>query len=177
MLRDFIKAALRILDLRARRHVDRRIIGDIDDLLADHNEIAANGEIVNRAAIVGGVDDGGGLGGEARQILRHCDAAEIVVAQKCFQRHDRGDFPRADKLRDDFENPAVQFFGEMFCAEKIRNAVKGVVIDEDGAEQRLLRLHIMRRRAVGGVFSACCGKNRAAARHIFDSGHGFIQLC
>ena len=83
-LGDRIELALGVLDLFARARVDRRVIGRVDDILADEDEIAAKSEIVDGAAIVLGVDDGGCFRRQAGEILRHGDAAEIVFAKKVF---------------------------------------------------------------------------------------------
>ena len=40
-LRQFIELALGVLDLRARREIDRRVEGDIDHVLADPDQVAA----------------------------------------------------------------------------------------------------------------------------------------
>ena len=70
-LGDLVELALGLLDLLARAGVDRRVIGDVDDVLADADQVAPDRQIVDRAAVVLGVDDRRRLGGEARQILRH----------------------------------------------------------------------------------------------------------
>ena len=44
---------LGVLDLVGRRHVDRRVIGDVDHVLADRDQRAARGEVVDGAAVVG----------------------------------------------------------------------------------------------------------------------------
>ena len=54
---DLVEPALGLLDLRAGRMVDRRVIGDVDHLLADRDEAAPDREIVDHAAVIGGVDD------------------------------------------------------------------------------------------------------------------------
>ena len=59
------------LDLLGRGHVDVGVIGRRRHLLADLDQRAADGEVVDRLAVIGGVDDGGRLGGEAREVLRH----------------------------------------------------------------------------------------------------------
>ena len=58
--------ALGVLDLVGRAHVDRRVIGDVDHVLADRDQRAARREVVNGAAVVGGVDDVDGFRGKAR---------------------------------------------------------------------------------------------------------------
>ena len=79
-----IELAFGFLDLLARARADRRVIGRVDDILADEDQIAAKGKIVNGAAIVLGIDDGGRFRREAGEILRHGDAAKIMLAEKCL---------------------------------------------------------------------------------------------
>ena len=40
------------------------------------------------------------------------------------------------------EDAPVQFLGEMLGLQEVGDAVEGVVVDQDGAEQRLFRLDI-----------------------------------
>ena len=87
---DRIEFAFGVLDLLARARVNRRVVSRVDDILADEDEIAAQCEIVDGAAIILGVDDGCCFRREAGEILRHCDAAEIVFAKKRFQGDRRG---------------------------------------------------------------------------------------
>ena len=65
-----VKLLLGLLDLGGGRRVDRRIVGGVDHRLADLNQLAADGEVVDGAAVILGVDDGGGVGGEPAEILR-----------------------------------------------------------------------------------------------------------
>ena len=55
--------------------------------------------------------------------------------------------PPRIRLDDDLEDLAVQRVEEMLRQEEIRDAVERLVVDEDSAEQRLLRLDIVRRLA------------------------------
>lgn len=60
---DLVKPPLGFFDLLTRRGVDRRVIGDVDDILADIDQVPAQRQIVDRAAIVFRIDDGRGFGG------------------------------------------------------------------------------------------------------------------
>jgi hypothetical protein len=48
----------------------------------------------------------------------------------------------------------VQGIGEVFRPQELRDALVGGVVDQDGAQQRLLRLEIVRRLAQTDVFGA-----------------------
>ena len=154
VLGDRIKLALGLLDLVARRGGDRRIIGAVDDVFADGDQIAPNGKVMNHPAVIGGIDDRRRLRREAGEILRDGDAAEIVFAEKGLERDRRGELAGADQLRRDIVDAAVQFIGKMLRLEKIRYAVEGVVVDENRAEKRLFGLDIMRRHAEARIAGA-----------------------
>ena len=137
---DRVQLALGLLDLLARTDIDRRVVGAVDDVLADQDQVAPRREVVDRATVILGVDDGRGLRRQAREILRHGDAAEVAVPQEGLQRDRRRHLAGADQLRGDVVDALVDLFGEMIRPEEIGDAIEGVVVDEDGAEQRLLRL-------------------------------------
>ena len=99
--------------------------------------------------------------------MRHRDAADIVLAEKGLQRHRRRELARADQGSRDLEDAAMNLLDEMLASEKIRDAVEGVVVDEDRAEQRLLGVEIVRRRAIG----ALRGGDRRCGE-LFDRRHG-----
>ena len=67
--------ALGRLDLLAAVLLSLGIEGPVDDVLADPDQAAAQGEVVDQAAILGGVDDGLGGLGEACQIARAVELA------------------------------------------------------------------------------------------------------
>ena len=77
--------------------------------------------------------------------MRDRDAAEILVAEKGLQ-GDRGrDLAGLDEARGDLVDAPVQVLEEMAGLEEVRDPVIGVVVDEDGAEQRLLGVDVVRR--------------------------------
>ena len=148
-LGDLVEAPLGLLDLVARARIDRRVIGDVDDILADRNEFAPHREVVDAAAIVVGVDDGRRFAGEAGEILRHGDAAEVMLAEEGLERDRRRQLAGPDQRSRDLENAAMNLLDEMLAPEEVRDAVERVVVDEDRAEQRLFGLEVVRRRAIG----------------------------
>ncbi len=148
-LGDLVEAPLRLLDLLARARIDRRVIGDVDHVLADRDQVAPEREVVDAAPVVVGVDDGGRFGREPRQILRNGHAAEVVVAEKGFQR-DRGrELALTDHRAGDLEDAAMNLLDEMLAAQEIRHPVVGVVVDQDRAEQGLLGFDIGGGNAIG----------------------------
>ena len=51
-LGELVEPALGVLDLVARREIDRRVEGDVDHVLADDDQLAADREVVDRAAVI-----------------------------------------------------------------------------------------------------------------------------
>ena len=164
---DLVEAPLGLLDLLARRQVDGRIVGRVHHVLADADEVAAHGEVVDRAAVILGVDDGRGFGGEAREILRHGEAAEIVLAQERLQRDGRRHLAGADQLRGDLEDAPVNLFVEVLGAQEIGDAVERVVVDEDRAQQGLFGLDVVRGETVRCLFGRVRKLHEPAAE-VFD---------
>ena len=160
----FEQPPLGILDLLGRRHVDRRIIGDVDHVLADRDQRPARRQIVDRAPVICGIDDGDRLGGKPRQILRNRHLADLFVGrQEGLDRHRIGGLAHAHEFAGDLIDLAVDRLVEMRRLQEIRDAVIGVVIDENRAKQRLLGLDIVGRLAV---------KRRLRARQFADCfGH------
>ena len=88
-LGEFVEAALGRLDLVLRARIDRQVVGGIDHLLADLDQRAADREVIDGAAVIGGIDDGGGFGGEAGEILAGRQAGNVDVARQEGLQRDR----------------------------------------------------------------------------------------
>src|SRR5665213_3784851 len=77
--RQFVELAFGVLDLRARGEIDRRVEGDIDHVLADPDQVAAQRHVIDRPSVILGVDDSGGFGGEAGEVLADGHAAKVGI--------------------------------------------------------------------------------------------------
>ena len=145
------QARLGLLDLLLGREVDGRIVGDVDHVLADQDQLAAGGEVVDGAAVVAGVDDGGGVGGEPAEVLRHRQAGvdRLGVLEEGPERDRRRLLARGDQLGGRLVDLLVQRIVEVLRLQEARHAVVRLVVDEDGAEQRLLGLDVVGRGAEG----------------------------
>jgi hypothetical protein len=134
-LGQFIKLTLGVLDLAARREVDRRVESDIDHVLADQNQRAADRQVVDGAAVILGIDDGGGLGRQPRQILAERHAADVDTGiEKGLQRDRRRDLAGADQIARDLIDLLMDRLEKVLRIEKIRDAVERFVIDQDRAQ-------------------------------------------
>ncbi len=145
---DFVKLALGILDMARRRGVDRRVVGEVDHILADRDQIAADREVIDGAAEILGIDDRGRLGGEPRQVLIERKAGDIQIGrQERLQGHRRRQLVGADQTAGKLKDLPMNRLEEMLWLKEVGDAVERLVIDQDRAQQRLLSLDIMRRRA------------------------------
>ena len=105
-----------------------------NDVLADRYQLPAQVQVVDRSAVMLGIDDGDGSFGQARQVLSAADLGErAVLVEEAFQRHRIGDLPALDQLADSREDPAVHGIAEMLGREELGDAAVGGIVDEDGA--------------------------------------------
>ena len=154
-LGELVEPPLGILDLVARREIDRRVIGDIDHVLADDDQRAPDGEIVDGASVVLGVDHRRRLGGEPREVLARGQPGDVEIGrQERLQRHGARDLAGADQARAELEDLGMDRLEEVLRLEEVGDAVERLVVDQDRAQQRLFRLDVVRggtkdRRVVG----------------------------
>ena len=127
--------------------VDRRVEGAVDDVGADIDELAALRQLIDRAAIFLGIDDGRGRRGKPREIGGSADLLQRLVALEIgLERDGRGKLARADERRGRLIDARMHAFAEKWVGfEKGRNPVAGLVVDEDRAQKSLFGLEIVRR--------------------------------
>src|SRR6185312_7037611 len=143
------KPLFRRLDLLRRLAVEIVAKGFVDDVLADGDELAAEMEVVDGAAVILGVDNGYHRGGKPREILRPADLLQrAILVEEIFQRDRIGELAALHQLGDRAEDAAMDAFGEMRRFQEFGDAVIGGVVDENRAQQRLLCFEIGRRGAV-----------------------------
>ena len=157
--RQLVEPPFGILDLGARRKVDRRVEGDIDHVLADPDQVAAQRQLVDGAPIVLRIDDGGGFGGKACQVLTDRHAADVDVGRQEGLQRDRGcHLAHPDQAAGGLKDGLMDRLQEVFGLKKIRNPVERVIVDQDRAQKALLCLDIVRSAAesrgsrLGGEF-------------------------
>ena len=146
LLGERIETALGLFDLSLRRLVDGALVGRIDHVLADDDQRSPRREIVDRAAILGGVDDRRGVGGEPAEVLRHghIRVDRLDVLEERLDRDRRRRLAGVDQRRERLVNAPVQRIEEMIGRQKARHAVERLVVDEDCTEQRLLGFEVVR---------------------------------
>ena len=115
----FVQPALGILDLRARRKIHRRVERDIDHVLADPNQVAAQRKLVDRSPVILGVDDGGCFGGEAGEVLADRHAADVGVGgDEGLQRYRGGDLAHPDQAAGGLVDGLMDRFEKCFGSRK-----------------------------------------------------------
>ena len=124
--------------------------GVVHHRLADVDQLPAQPRIMDRAAILAGIDDADHRGEELREIggaadlLQHAGMLELAL-----QGHGVGELPRLDAPRDGLEDAAVDRVGEMVGGEELADPLIGLVVGQQRAEQGLLGLDVGGRQALG----------------------------
>jgi hypothetical protein len=131
--------------------LDLRLVGAVDDLFAEIDELALDEQVVDQPAVIADIDDADHRGCEFAEITRPADIGQGAVLFEEHPQGDRiGDLVAQDQARQRIVDAAVHRIGEMFGLQEIGDAVEGVVVGEDRAEQGLFGFEIVRRRAEGG---------------------------
>ena len=143
------------LDLLQRHFVDIRAEGAVDHALADVDELPTEIEVVHRAAERGGVDHVYGRRRQAREVPGAARRLHrLVLLDIGLERDGAHHLTALDQARQRVEQLAVQGIGEVLGAQEFGHPLVGCVVDQDGAQQRLFRLEIVRRLAQAQVFCA-----------------------
>ncbi len=153
---DAVEFALGAFDLGERRHLFRRIECALDHVAPDRDQRAEQGEIINLLGEIAGADDRRARSGQLGEIGRATDLAHCVVGLEHRAKCNRvGDHILVGHAEDGVVDAAVQRLEIMVRAKLQLNVLNQPVVDHQRAEQRCLRLDIMRERGgdgrVGGI--------------------------
>ena len=103
---------------------------------------------MNRAGVVLGVDDGHRGAGQTGEILGPADVGQgIVVLEVMFEGDRIGHLAALHELQDGIVDTAVNGLVELFGEQEAGDDMDFFVVDEEGAEKRLLGLVVMGKRA------------------------------
>ncbi len=111
-------------------------------------------------AVVFGVDDCRCFSGKPGKILTDGEAPDVDAGiEEGLERDRRRELSGADQVTRELIDLLMDRLEEMRRLEKIRNAVKSFVVDQDSAQQRLFRLDVMRSGTVerGRFFGLLAG--------------------
>ena len=129
------------------------VVGLVDDVLADLDQPALDRQVVHDLAVLGRVDDRLGGVGEPAQVARAVELAQrLVLLEQDLERDRVGELAAADPLLAALVDPGVDRLEEVLGAQELADAVVGLVVDQDGAQQRLLGLDVVRLDAEGAGF-------------------------
>ena len=143
---ELVELLLRDLDLLQCRLVDVAAERAVDHAFAEIDELAAEIEVVDHPAEGRGIDHMDGGGGEPGEVGRAARRLHRLVALDIgLERDGAHHLAALDQARQRIVELAMQRVGKMLRPQEFGHALIGGVIDQDGAEQRLLRLEIMRR--------------------------------
>ena len=127
------------------------IVRAVDRVLADGDQRATRGEVMDGAAVILGVDDGCRLRGERAEILPHLQRRRDrgVLVEVGAQRDWCEAFCRLSEVPHQLVDLLMQRIVEVMRIEERGHAVHRLVVDEDRAKQRLFGLQIVRGLAEG----------------------------
>ncbi len=145
VLGEVVEPCLRLLNLGFGRLIDGAVEGGVDQVLANDDELAAHGQVVDGPAIVMRIDDGGGTGGQATQVLgdREMRVDRLGVLEERLQGDRRGLLARLDELCGNLIDLRMQGVVEMDGLQEARDPIQSLVVDQDGAQQGLFGLDIV----------------------------------
>jgi hypothetical protein len=117
---------------------------------ADVDQLPPQPGVVDRAAVLAGIDDAHHGGKQLREVG---SAADFLKDARMFEfglqrdgvRKLAGFYAPCDRLVD----AAVDRIDEVLGGEELGNPLIGLVVGEQGPEQRLLRLQVGRRQSLG----------------------------
>ncbi len=146
LLGERVETALGFFDLDLGGMIDGAVVGRVDHILADHDQRPPGREIVDRAAVLGGVDDRRRVGGEPAEILRHGHVRvdRLGIFKERLDRDRRRRLAGVDQRRERFEYAPVQRIEEMIRRQEARYAVERFVVDEDRTQERLFGFEVVR---------------------------------
>ena len=110
-------------------------------------------------SVVSRIDDGDEILLQVGEVTRTADIGQgLVTFKEMLQCNRVGDLPAFDQLAAGCEDSGMTFVGEVFRQKEIRDLLKGTVVGQDRAEERLLRLVVDRRLAQIAVVGIAPGK-------------------
>ncbi|KAF0176541.1 MAG: Replicative DNA helicase [Caulobacteraceae bacterium] len=146
-LREGEELAFRFLDLPLCVHVLGRRGREARDLAADADELAAQREIVDEVGVVARLrGQPGGVLHEHQQVARAADLLQAALAlEPLAQGEAVGELAAPDEIGTHRKDAPVHGIVEVVRLEPVADAVEGLVVEQDRAEQRLLGFEVVRR--------------------------------
>jgi hypothetical protein len=133
--------------------------GAVDHDLAEIDQLPPQIGVIDDAAIFPGIDDADHRREQLREIARPAHLIEQAgMFELRAQRHDIGKLPGFHAPLDRLVDSPMDRIGEMLGREEFRDALIGLVVGEQGAEQRLFGGEVGRRQALRKAEQAVRGR-------------------
>ncbi len=140
-------------------------LGGDRDVAADTDQVAADGQVIDQPAIIGGVGRRRGAIHQIGQIAQAAQFLEGHVLAKPLHQHDGlGQLTLANVLLHGREQALVEGLVEVAPLQLVAQALIGRVVEQQRAQQRLFRLDIG-----GRMLGVGLGGAQVEGR---DDGHG-----
>ncbi len=138
------------LDLVAGRQLDVVLadaaVGGGGDLAADADQVAAQGQVEDRAGVVADIGGGRGAVDQVGQVAQAAQFLEgRIVLELVRQQDGLGQLALADMGLDRLEQPLVEGLVEVAALQAVGQALIGRVVVQQHAQQRLFGLQVVRR--------------------------------
>ena len=145
LLAELVERLLGLDDLVLGLAVELGAGGLLGDGLAEADQLAADGEVVEELGVVAGGEERDRGAGEADEVGGAAELGEAgIVFEEGLDGDGRGQRVLADALGRDLEDAGVDGVEEVRRLHDAGDAVVDVVVDEERAEQRLLGLDVVR---------------------------------
>ena len=146
-------------DLSRSRLVEIRLVGVVDDVLAEIDQLPAQEQVVDRAAVMFGVDDVERIGRQLGQIAHAADLGQsLVLLEIALERRRAGLLAALDQRAGGVVDARVRRLHEMLRQQELADLFIGAIVDQQCAEQRDLQLDVRRWRAKSGVIGGSVGE-------------------
>ena len=152
-LGNLVERLFRLLDLGRGSEFERRFIGGVDDCLAHADERPPHRKIDEYPGVI--LDVGNNRRG-AREIHKIALAAHFgqtrILLHRGFQSQRRHDMSTRPHPLHGREQPLMEGIVQMFRLESSRRAIEGIIVDQNGANQSLLDIDVIRKMALDFQF-------------------------
>jgi hypothetical protein len=127
------------------------LIGIPQDLLIQGDQLAAHTQIIDRAAVMLGIDDRDNAGGKIGKIFGAPDMRQVPVLLEIVLEGDRtGQLAALDQLENGLIQALMHGHVKMERAQKIADLFQDAVVEHQRAQMPLLRFEVLREDNVQG---------------------------
>ena len=146
----------------------------LGDLGGDQRELALHRALAHQLGVAPHVERAGGVVRQRRQVGRAAGLVLVLAALDRLEHRDHvGRAGLLDQARDVAPDAAVVVAVEVLAGDQVGDLVERLVVEQQRAEQRLLRLHRVRRQPEGYELRISALLARIGVRALLRQGHFF----